>query len=392
MKDWQKGYELDYLKSLEPLWQKHNELAMSPFASFKKNNIAAALDEKTLVLYSDNGGKYVSLGYTIKQVKVPSEIQMLPGVSIGKKLKGECVISNIGILPGEEDLISTYLEASLHNKRDIGLWMYIWEEDENFRNVMFNLGFRKIGVKFNTFASIQGVYYRDSENGVNWFDDEMRKFPKIDKYEKITINKLGLQWDRATMDTLSSKLKDEEFKNHYSNYNKSKSWSAIALRGYSSDPLVIEKPSEMNDKWHEAHKGETFELQDTTLMPKFKRILNPILKEIPGKKHRIRFMKLRANNEGNSELGRHTDLVDADSGIRDGQLARVHIPIITNPQVQFMSWGCDAKCKAVNPKVGETWVLDTRKPHRVVNGGVIDRVHLVIDVESSPEFRKMIKL
>ena len=32
---------------------------------------------------------------------------------------------------------------------------------------------------------------------------------------------------------------------------------------------------------------------------------------------------------------------------------------------------------------GTCWYLDTRKPHRAINGGKEDRIHLVIDLEAN---------
>ena len=41
-------------------------------------------------------------------------------------------------------------------------------------------------------------------------------------------------------------------------------------------------------------------------------------------------------------------------------------------------------------KVGEAWYLDVRKPHRAVNGGKTRRIHMVVDVVSSEELRKLL--
>ena len=55
---------------------------------------------------------------------------------------------------------------------------------------------------------------------------------------------------------------DIEYTNHYSNYNKAKSWCYI-IRGYKNDYRFITKPVEMNKKWKEENKDEVFEMQDT---------------------------------------------------------------------------------------------------------------------------------
>jgi hypothetical protein len=40
---------------------------------------------------------------------------------------------------------------------------------------------------------------------------------------------------------------------------------------------------------------------------------------------------------------------------------------------------------------GTIWYLDTRKPHRAVNGGDDERIHLVIDLESSDDVLELLK-
>jgi mannose-6-phosphate isomerase-like protein (cupin superfamily) len=54
--------------------------------------------------------------------------------------------------------------------------------------------------------------------------------------------------------------------------------------------------------------------------------------------------------------------------------ARLHIPLATNPDVEFY---VDDKRVIMEP--GECWYLNLSLPHRVQNRGAIDRIHLVID-------------
>ena len=186
---------------------------------------------------------------------------------------------------------------------------------------------------------------------------------------------------------IQEKLKNiSEFTNHYSNYNAKGSWSALSLRGYRSDPAFITKPIEMNKKW-KAENPDSLEwqIEDTPLRAQFPEVEN-LLKQLPGEKHRIRFMRLKPKG---GELRRHTDLVDPDQGIADGKLARIHIPIVTNDKVLFQNWDWDGNGDPINMKEAEAWYLDVRKPHRAVNGGEDYRIHLVIDVVSNPALREL---
>ena len=53
---------------------------------------------------------------------------------------------------------------------------------------------------------------------------------------------------------------------------------------------------------------------------------------------------------------------------------RVHIPIVTNPEVAFTCAG-----NTVNMAAGDCWVFDTFQNHAVHNGGQAQRIHLVLD-------------
>lgn len=57
---------------------------------------------------------------------------------------------------------------------------------------------------------------------------------------------------------------------------------------------------------------------------------------------------------------------------------RIHIPVITNPEVLFICAG-----EAVHMKPGECWILDSFYMHSVRNGGADTRIHLVLDTVGS---------
>jgi hypothetical protein len=79
-----------------------------------------------------------------------------------------------------------------------------------------------------------------------------------------------------------------------------------------------------------------------------------------------RLLRLRAG----SRILEHTDL---NLGYEDGEV-RVHIPVFTNPEVDFRVGG-----KRLDLKPGECWYINFNLPHSVYNGGTTDRIHLVID-------------
>jgi hypothetical protein len=178
------------------------------------------------------------------------------------------------------------------------------------------------------------------------------------------------------------------YQDHYSNYNAKHAWSALSIRGYAPDVQMIAKPSEMNAKWKAAHAHEDFHLQDTTLRAQLPAI-EPLLSAFGAVDwHRIRLMRLQP---GGGELQRHTDQVDADSGFGVGQLMRIHVPLKTNPEVIFTVWDANDVPKHVHMPTYSAYALDTRWPHRAINGGTDERIHLVMDAVTTPDLQSRLR-
>ena len=75
---------------------------------------------------------------------------------------------------------------------------------------------------------------------------------------------------------------------------------------------------------------------------------------------------------------------DYDLRFEDGA-ARLHIPLTTNPAVEFY-----VDQQRVIMAAGECWYLNLSLPHRVANRGDTARVHLVIDCEAGDWLRDLI--
>jgi hypothetical protein len=254
---------------------------------------------------------------------------------------------------------------------DPNQWLYVWAENAEHMKLAEECGFCYVGPKITTYGEIYAIHYKGTP----------RTFPKIDPAELLSIKKVE-DVDHVKISKIYEKLnKLPEFTNHYSNYNKGKSWGALSLRGYSSDPTFITKPIEMSDEWKEQHKDNHYYLQDTALFDEFEEV-RELLKPYGNKIHRVRFMRLKP---GGGELERHTDQVDPDSGGSMGKLARIHFPIKTNDDVKFTVWDTKGNPQTIHMATGECWFLDTRKPHRAINAGNEERIHLVVDIETEKE-------
>jgi hypothetical protein len=65
---------------------------------------------------------------------------------------------------------------------------------------------------------------------------------------------------------------------------------------------------------------------------------------------------------------------------------RMHIPVITNPDVSFTCGG-----ETVHMAAGECWLFDSFRWHRVHNGGEQQRIHLVLDSVGGPGLRQLME-
>jgi hypothetical protein len=306
---------------------------------------------------------------------------MFPGVLIGTKLPGDIHIKHLGYTDefDKRNLITALTEDDYYNNKNI--WLFINEENGQDKAIASETEFEKIGVKYNSVADIVGVYFRNAGHIL-----EDRQHANVPKYERYTLKPLQLDFTEL-VPKIKKQLDEKalEFTNHYSNYNKERAWSAISLRGYADDWRFITKPIEMNKKWKEENKDKKFKLQDTAMRKEFP-LVEKILDCFETEIHRVRFMNLKP---GGGELERHTDQVDPDLGISNGKLMRIHIPIITNPDVEFTSWNTTGSKTIVNMEEGHCWYLDIRKPHRAINGGTDMRTHLVIDVVANEQVRNL---
>jgi len=259
MKEWQKGYELEFLVEKTKKFDYYNKFSCSPFSEVKKNNIPEYLIDE---IYRD----LQDCVFTERVAKVSSPIKMYQDVVIGEKIPGDIIIEKISLQNSEKsDKFIEYVE-----KINSGVWLETWAED-NITNDMINSmsDVSYVGAKITTFAEIKHYWFKEPSNTLFGRDHN-----KIPDYEFKNLEKLNINSDKILplVESIKSKInKLPEFINHYSNYNKGKSWSAISLRGYRPEPTFMTKPSEMNKKWQEENKDVEFKMQDTILYKDLKK-------------------------------------------------------------------------------------------------------------------------
>lgn len=91
----------------------------------------------------------------------------------------------------------------------------------------------------------------------------------------------------------------------------------------------------------------------------------------------VRLMRLAAG----STIKEHCDPLNAESG-----MLRLHIPVVTNPEVDFRLAG-----RRVEMAAGTLWYLRLTEPHSVANRGASDRIHLVVDTCLNPWLERMLR-
>jgi hypothetical protein len=165
---------------------------------------------------------------------------------------------------------------------------------------------------------------------------------------------LPLRFDPVHLQADLGRIAPEEWEPHFNTSYYEGEWGGVALRAIRGAALSLyPDPSAPQ------------EFADTAILdccPYFQQVLAAF--ECPLESARL--LRLRAG----SKIREHRDYKLA---FEDG-VARFHVPIITNPDVDFFLEG-----ERIVMNAGEVWYLNFNLPHRVENRGQIDRVHLVID-------------
>ena len=145
---------------------------------------------------------------------------------------------------------------------------------------------------------------------------------------------------------------------HYVQQNYAGDWSVIALRA----PMGETHPIRMI--YADPSQPTYVDTPALLAAPFFREVLASFQTTL----FAARLMRLAPG----SVIKEHTDVgLEFEEG-----MARVHIPVLTNPDVEFYLNGSRVVLDA-----GSCWYLRLADPHRVANYGTTDRVHLVVDLK-----------
>lgn len=356
---WARGFDLEFLRSATAIFEReHKPHVYGAFGLVKERDVAAAMTTKDFW----TGPDAAAIGHILHRESSHTDFS-------GRQIKlpeGSYYVKSLAArTPNGAKLVLDNLQAENGT-----VVVEIFEEDRNSKQAVLTAGFGYIGTKITAAGEVKGLY--SSGKVVQY------KTPALQHLSLVCLNEQLVKPTR--MELIREELAAySTYTQHYSSYNKRKSWSAFSLRGFRPlNPGFIIKPAEMAKSWKDGHPGwEDWSCADTTITNKFQSTWK-LVRSIPCQMfERVRFMRL-AEKQG--ELSRHADITDRAAGPELGQVARLHIPIFTNDKVRFLSW--DERGEKIEHHLpeGSLWYLDTRKPHSVLNEGNSVRVHLVVDV------------
>lgn len=172
--------------------------------------------------------------------------------------------------------------------------------------------------------------------------------------ELVRYIKFPLHFDSQLLKEDVQKVMNTRWIDHYNQNDYEGKWTSIALMSVTgkSDNIYA-----FNFDSKEIVATEALESCDY-----FKEILDSFHFE----KAAVRLLNLAAG----AQIKPHSDHC---LGYEDGYF-RLHIPIITNPDVIFI-----LDNERLNMNEGECWYINANFMHSVANNGIEDRIHLVID-------------
>lgn len=388
IKDWQLGYSLDWLKAAAAPFKSHfKPYAHGAFGIPKERDLAIArkAGRYSYMTGADDSVAAVMISSCLKN---PGRHRDFTGQVVSIPA-GQTYVSALAWMPGSVGLAEQLLWAAAASGASV--WWELHEEDIEAKQLAAVLGFEWQATKVSAGSTITGLYSSGEPVHQSGFGIAVTK-AGIDPAELPGIcccaeEYIGTEYQQAILAEV--RVLEKWWATHYSSYNKRGTWNAMALRGYDQrDPQFIIKPAEMSKKW-KLENGERLSAKSTLtaaaeLAPQAMAVVN----SIPGRKDRVRFMRLAADG---GELTRHADITDREAGVADGRVTRLHIPIQTSGDCKFRSWDARGQLRQITMQERGLYYLDQRKPHACKNTGQQERVHLVIDVYGGPEIREWIR-
>jgi hypothetical protein len=375
MNDWTHGYPLEQLKTYAGIFKDaHKPLVFGAFGLVKERDIAQALVDDNLLQIGDPP-QALAIVSCSKRPSKREDFAKREYIVAAESLQIKALAGN------SAEAVNDIMVLCLERAKGSPIWAEIFEEDPFARQAMVD--FTYVTTKISAGGEVKGIYLYGSKSPL----------PPLSAAESAALEILELQFlKKEKLAAICNECQrfDKYWTQHYSTYNKRKSWTSFALRGYSDDPSFIIKPSEMSKSWKEENAAVLQQSTRWTAATEYFPVTMEAVERLGkgSELDRVRFMRLRAKD---GELSRHADITDHEAGVANGCIARLHVPIRTSNAVSFYGW--DTRGRKIEKKLpeGSLCYLDQRKPHAVKNTDLLlDRIHLVIDLVSNERLRKTI--
>ncbi len=368
---WNKNYNIDHLKRISGIFKiNEKDFTFGQFSRIKERDLVKYLESDS-ILYNDDSC------IVWRELKRDSFRKDFRGEKIIFK-KGDIIVdrfSSSGVYKAKK-----IFDEFLLLVKDKKIFVNIFEEDDITKEVLIASRFIWLSTKVMSSSELVGIYANRKEGSeMNLFNEE-RIIPEKERESLChasRIMKINCEVHEEDISIIKKELNNySDFVQHYSHYNKRKSWLAFALKGYDKhNPGFIIKPDEMSKKWKSENEHYLNNKAEYTSIAGLFPFTVKFAEKF-GKLDRLRFMKLLSGGE----LSRHADITNKDAGVSSGKIVRLHLPIISHEKVKYYAWGLRG-LKIERSFTGNyVFYLDQRKPHRVVNDSPIDRINLVMDV------------
>lgn len=166
--------------------------------------------------------------------------------------------------------------------------------------------------------------------------------------------KLPFEFDVSLLQADIQRIQESDWVAHYNKSHYDGAWTSLALFSKDGTSSAIYATIDNNATL------KATEIMDVCLY------IREVLDVFKFEKLAVRLMRLNAG----AVIKPHRDNA---LGYEDGEF-RLHIPIITNPDVNFLLGG-----ERVMMNEGTCWYINANEEHSVTNSGATDRIHLVID-------------
>lgn len=170
--------------------------------------------------------------------------------------------------------------------------------------------------------------------------------------------KLPLSFDAARLQSDLARIGPDQWMPHFNQRQYEGDWSGVALRTTVGAHVPL---------YPDPSKTDYVDLPVLEGCPYFREVMAAFHCPL----QMVRLLKLGAG----ANILEHRDF---GLSYENGEV-RVHIPIHTNSEVEFVVGG-----QPVPLSEGECWYIDFDLPHRIHNRGTTDRIHLVIDCVLDP--------